>query len=66
MTNWLTWLGVSCRQYEVFTNFEAMASNSQLVAALLNNCMKNRFPKTLQQSFEIFLPVSVSNIEHFS
>lgn len=62
ITNWLTWLGVSCRQYELFTNFEAMASNSQMVSTLLNECMKNRFPKTLLQSFEIFLPVSLRHL----
>ncbi|XP_072396296.1 spatacsin [Diabrotica undecimpunctata] len=53
---WLTWLAVSCSIYEMFTNFESVALNSHSVANLLNNCMKHRFPKTLLQSFEIFIP----------
>ncbi|XP_057655737.1 spatacsin [Diorhabda carinulata] len=58
ITNWLTWLAVSSGLYEVFTNFELIALNSQSVSKLLNDVMKNRFPKTLLQSFEIFMPTN--------
>ncbi|CAG9858094.1 unnamed protein product [Phyllotreta striolata] len=56
ITNWLTWLAVACGLYETFTNFESVALNSIAVAQLLIDCMINRFPKTIQQSFEIFIP----------
>ncbi|CAG9762324.1 unnamed protein product [Ceutorhynchus assimilis] len=56
ITNWLTWLAVSTDLNEVFTNFESMSASSQRVTDLLDNCMKNKFPKTLFQSFAIFIP----------
>ncbi|CAH0552154.1 unnamed protein product [Brassicogethes aeneus] len=57
-TNWLTWLAVSTDMYQTFTNFEAVALCSQSVTTLLYSAMVNQYPKTLLQSFEIFLPDS--------
>nr|CAI5834396.1 unnamed protein product [Callosobruchus analis] len=58
VTNWLTWLAVSSDLCEAFTNYESIAFCSQSVTMLLNNCMKRGFPKTLLESFEIFLPTN--------
>ncbi|CAH2009110.1 unnamed protein product [Acanthoscelides obtectus] len=60
VTNWLTWLAVSSDLCEAFTNYETVAFCSHSVMTLLNNCMKHQFPKTILESFEIFLPSLVT------
>nr|XP_023027706.1 spatacsin [Leptinotarsa decemlineata] len=63
ITNWLTWLAVSSELYETFTNFESVALCAQDVSNLMENCMKYGYPKTLLQSFKIFIPANP--LKHF-
>ncbi|KAG5898668.1 hypothetical protein JTB14_005427 [Gonioctena quinquepunctata] len=63
ITNWLTWLAVSSELYETFTNFESVALCAQDVSTLLENCMKHCYPRTLLQSFKIFIPTNP--LKHF-
>ncbi|EFA05905.1 spatacsin [Tribolium castaneum] len=56
ITNWLTWLSVSCELCKVFTNYETTAISANSVTNLLENCLKSNYPKTVLESFEIFIP----------
>ncbi|XP_044265423.1 spatacsin-like isoform X2 [Tribolium madens] len=56
ITNWLTWLSVSCELCRVFTNYETTAISANSVTNLLEDCLKSNYPKTILESFEIFIP----------
>ncbi|XP_076267457.1 spatacsin isoform X2 [Rhynchophorus ferrugineus] len=56
ITSWLTWLCVSTNLHEACNNMESLRTNAQSVSDLLNTCVMNKFPKSLLESFVIFLP----------
>ncbi|KAF2884766.1 hypothetical protein ILUMI_21411 [Ignelater luminosus] len=62
ITNWLTWLSVSCEIGNEFLNFEGATPNASYVADLLKCTLKKGYGRILQESFRIFLPENPLNI----